>query len=129
MDNVLTFGERNVYVSFELAHPWSTAYWAQVAPRLERLFRAYYAEDPAELARFCARERIDFLVVDRRHFAPEFLRGAPFFAPFDRFIRETAGHGHFAVLNQDLPRIPINANIFLLDMRETSHAATPSPAS
>ena len=129
MDNVLTFGERNVYASFELAHPWNAAYWSQVAPRLERLFRAYYAEDKAELVRFCAEEGVDFLVADRRHFSRTFLDHAPFFAPFDRFIQEAAAHGNFAVLGQDLPRIPIDANIFMLDMRDGSSGENRAPGS
>lgn len=123
MDNVLTFGERNVYVSFELAHPWSTAYWAQIAPRLERLFRAYYAEDPADLERFCAEERIDCLVVDRRHFSRQFLENAPFFEPFAGLIRKAAAHGRFAALNPDLPGTPVGANMILLDMHGAARRA------
>ena len=34
LDNVLTFGRRNVLASFELAHPWSLGYWRRYAPRL-----------------------------------------------------------------------------------------------
>lgn len=123
MDNVLTFGERDVYASFELAHPWSRAYWARLAPRLDRVLRAYYAADPAELTRFCAQEGVDYLVVDRRHFTPEFLAGKPFFAPFDAVIREAAAPGRFAALSGALPATSIDANMLLLDMGEAARRA------
>lgn len=73
MDNALTFGQRRVYISYELTHPWSKGLWEKQAPRLRKLFDAYYASDPALVRAFCEQERIDFLLVDERHFSREFL--------------------------------------------------------
>lgn len=99
MDNLLTFGRRNVYASYELAHPWSSAYWSVVGPRLDRLLRAYYAEDADEIRRFCAEAEVDFLVIDRRHFEPEFMRtGGGLFEPYAAYVRGRAG-GAFAALS------------------------------
>ena len=135
MDNVLAFGQRRALVSFELAHPWLRGYWARIAPRLRELFDAYYADDPAAVRAFCARHGVDFLIVDERDFpleaggnpeatassrAPDFLRGRPFFAPFDKQIQSLlAGRTHFAILSPtDFPYSRLDANRRLLDMRK-----------
>lgn len=103
MDNVLTFGRRNVYLSFELLHPWSKGYWEEVAPRLENLLGAYYAKDPNIVRLFAQRRRISYFVVDERHFSRDFLENRPMFAPYDKFIRNLAEKpGKFALLNRDI---------------------------
>jgi hypothetical protein len=81
MDNALTFGQRKVYISYELTHPWSKGLWSKQAPRLRKLFDAYYASDPARVREFCAQERIDYLLVDERHFTREFLENQRPMAP------------------------------------------------
>lgn len=120
MDNVLTFGRRNVFASFELAHPWSKGLWQKLRPRLVDLFDAYYAEDSGTVMRFCRKYRIDFLVVDNRHFTTEFLKNHPFFDPFDRMIREAVQNRRYFVLVSEnfFPEIRITQNLRLLDFRE-----------
>ncbi len=135
MDNVLAFGQRRVLVSFELAHPWLRGYWRQIEPRLRDWFAAYYAADPAEIRAFCERYGVDWMVVDERDFpveaggkpetaanprAPDFLRGRPFFAPFDAQIQAlVAGRSHFAILSPtDFPYVRLDPNRRLLDMRQ-----------
>ncbi len=123
MDNLLTFGHRNVQASFELAHPWMTGYWRRYEPRLDDLFTAYYAADPEAVTAFCRRYGVDFLVVDEAHFTPGFLAGRPFFAPFDGRIREIAaatladGRG-FAILDEKrFPYVRVGGTLRLLDVR------------
>jgi len=134
MDNVLAFGQRRVLVSFELAHPWLWGYWSQIEPRLSDFFAAYYTETPEVIHAFCVRHEVDWLVVDERDFpveagghalsterprAPDFLRGRPFFAPFDEQIQLlVSGRNHFAILSSnDFPYTRIDADRRLLDMR------------
>ncbi|GAB7080039.1 hypothetical protein JCM14635_17120 [Megalodesulfovibrio paquesii] len=73
MDNVLLFGKRKVLVSFELAHPWCVGLWKRLAPRLDDFFAAYYAQDAAVVRAFASAYGVDWIVVDRRHFASEFF--------------------------------------------------------
>jgi hypothetical protein len=128
MDNVLTFGQRNVYASFELAHPWSTGYWKVIGPRLSRMLHAYYTSDPDEIRRFCAQERIDILVVDRRHFTPEFMGGRPLFEPYGTEIRQRLQDpAPFALLASTFPRIEIDDNISLVDMRGVTRPESAVP--
>lgn len=100
MDNVLTFGRRNVQASFELAHPWSKGYWELYEPRLKDVFEAYYASDPREVRAFCEKYGVTHILVDAARFTPEFMKKSPFFAPFDARIRELAANaGRFALLD------------------------------
>lgn len=127
MDNVLTFGRRNVYVSFELAHPWNMGYWKRIGPRLDTMLRIYYATTPEEIRRLCAEARIDFLVVDRRHFHPRFMAEPPLFEPYADRIRLASGAGAtFAALSADFPRTVVDANISIIDLRQ--RAARPIAA-
>jgi hypothetical protein len=143
MDNVPTFARRRALVTYKLAHPWSKGFWKVIEPRLEDLFTAYYAADPREVIAFCRKYRVSFLVVDDRHFSPEFLAGGrffvpmdrkvpkyfgktlaervegPFFAPFDRQIAElTRGRRQFALLSsQVFSPLILDEHLRLLDMR------------
>ena len=143
MDNIPTFAQRRAFATYELAHPWSRGFWAQLQPRLTDLFKAYYAADPQEVADFCRKYGIAFLIVDDRHFTPAFLKGgyflfpgdkphlpglarglaeriyAPFFAPFDEQIRHlTAGREKFALLSDPGFRSQaLDQHVRLIDMR------------
>lgn len=143
MDNVPTFARRQALITYKLAHVWSKGYWQMVEPRLEDLFKAYYAADPQEVIAFCRKYQVSFLVVDDRHFTPEFLAGgrflvpmdrkapqylghslaekvvAPFFAPFDRQIaRLTHGRRQFALLSSPVfAATRLDEHLRLLDMR------------
>lgn len=121
MDNLLTFGQRNVYVSFELAHPWSVGYWRTIGPRLERFTRAYWSAEPEDIRRFCAQEGIDFLVADRRHFEPGFLSGKPLFEPYGELIRQRLKDPRpFALLSGVFSGVAVDADILVFDMRPGS---------
>jgi hypothetical protein len=143
MDTVPTFARRRAFATYELAHPWSRGYWAKLKPRLHDFFIAYYASDPQVVVDFCRKYSIAFLIVDDRHFSPTFLMGGdflfpydkphipgtshglaemnwfPFFAPFDKQIKDvTKGQHHFTLLSDPIFRpIPIDQHIRLLDMR------------
>lgn len=123
MDNVMTFARRNALASFELAHPWSRGFWAQLSPRLDGFFAAYYASDADTVARFAREFGVDFLVVDEAHFTKEYLAAKPFFEPFGAAIKAlTRGRdlrtGGFAVLDASrFPRIPLRPGAFLIDLR------------
>lgn len=126
-DNIPAFARRRAFVTLELAHPWSTGYWQKIRPRLEEFFAAYYAADPQAIRAFCRKHRISHLVVDPRHFTPEFLAGKPFFAPFDAYIRGLAQPGRpFAALSRNaFPAQEISESLRLLDMGPTPPQLSP----
>lgn len=125
MDNLLTFGRRNVYASFELAHPWSAGYWRQLAPRIEKLVRAYYSADPEEVRRFCRAEGVDFLVADARHFDRAFMAGGAVFEPFGTLVRERAKDpSPFALASGALRGVAAGPFVTVYDMRPSAEQRT-----
>jgi hypothetical protein len=110
---------------------------------LADFFAAYYAADPRVVIAFCRKYRVSYLVVDDRHFTPEFLAGGGFFVPMDRkvtrhpgrtlaekvdcpsfapFNRQiaqlTQGRRHFALLSSPLfAATKLDEHLRLLDMR------------
>lgn len=127
-DNILTFGKRNVPASFELAHPWAKGYWRLVEPRISAFFTAYYASNAQPVLDFCRRYRVDFIAVDDRHFAREFIAGRPFMAPFDRQIREIAeGTTRFYLASSNtFDSIAVNSHQRLIDVRSLEAAVISS---
>jgi hypothetical protein len=119
LDNVLTFGRRNVLASFELAHPWCLGYWRRLAPRLADQVEAYYAKDPATVIDMARRYGITHFVVRESDFTPRALAGHPLFAPYDARIRELAARpGDFALLDgKNFPYTRPEPGVRLVDMR------------
>lgn len=128
MDNVLTFGHRNVYITAELAHPWSQGYWSQASARLEGILKAYYASDPEEVRRYCARVGIDFLVVDKRHFTREYMTAKHLFEPYSTAMRKRADDpAPYALLLDSLPGSFVDDNVRIINLRKLQ-AGSPAAA-
>lgn len=118
MDNVLTFAQRPVLASYELAHCWHQGYWRRFEPRLRDTLTAYYAADPEAMRQLARRWGVCFVVIDRRRFSAAFLQAQPLFAPYDDLIRRTAASGVFAALQQGhWPVQVIDQNVSILDLR------------
>ncbi|NDY56019.1 hypothetical protein G3N56_04575 [Desulfovibrio sulfodismutans] len=128
MDNVLTFGRRNVQASFELAHPWMTGYWRQYEPRLDDLFTAYYASDAQTVRDFANKYGVDYLIANEADFSREFLAGQPFFAPFDQTIRDLAAsatsrrRGFILLDREAFPGIQVSEGVRLIPLRSAPAA-------
>lgn len=119
LDNVLTFGRRNVVASFELAHPWSVGYWARLYPRLAHQAEAYYAKDPDTVLEFARAYGVTHMVVREADFTDKALAKGPLFAPLDGRIRELAGQpGNFALLDKGkFPYTSPEPGMRLVDLR------------
>jgi hypothetical protein len=102
MDNVLTFGRRKAFVTYELSHTWYIGYWEVIKKRTFDFFRAYYSEDPAEVREFCRENGIDYLILRDKDFSRNLLKKTQIhFEPFDTYIRDLLNsRSHFAVLDR-----------------------------
>jgi hypothetical protein len=102
MDNVLTFGRRKAFVTYELSHTWYTGYWEVIKKRSFDFYRAYYAEDPGVVREFCRENGIDYLIVRDKDFSPGLLKKTQIhFEPFDAYIKDLVNsRSHFAVLDR-----------------------------
>ncbi|KHK01392.1 hypothetical protein [Desulfovibrio sp. TomC] len=119
MDNVLTFGRRNVVASFELAHPWSVGAWKVMLPRLAHQAEAYYAKDASVVREFARAYGVSYMVVREADLTPAAMTRGPLFAPFDAHIRELAGQpGNFALLDgANFPYTSPEPGVRLVDVR------------
>lgn len=119
LDNVLTFGRRNVVATFELAHPWSVGLWKVLLPRLAHQAEAYYAKDAAVVREFAKAYGVGWMVVREADFETAAMTRGPLFAPFDRRIRELAGlPGNFALLDaENFPYTSPEPGVRLVDVR------------
>ncbi len=102
MDNVLTFGKRKVFVSYELSHTWIQPYWSKIKKRTEDFFAAYYSTNPDDVRKFAKANGIDFLVVREFDFSPDAFKAPVYFQPFDDQIKSIARpDAKFAVLDKE----------------------------
>ena len=129
MDNVMTFGKRKAFVTFELSHTWFREYWKTIKKRTFDFFDAYYASNPQEVLRFAIENNVDYLVVrekdfERRNMSKLFDGFEPFssekrstatsqgseeessmiyFEPFQTYISERfKDKDYFAVLDENV---------------------------
>lgn len=119
LDNVLTFGRRNVLASFELAHPWNQGYWRRFEPRLADQVEAYYAKSPAAVRELVRRYGVTHIVVRDADFAPAATGGHPLFAPYDGRIAVLARKPGDYVLRdrQRFPGVVVAPGLRLVDVR------------
>ncbi len=102
MDNILTFSQRKVLVSYELSHPWYGKYWSIIKPMTYDFFNAYYSENPNEIRGFCRKYAINYFVVRESDFVKKSVLEPPaYFEPFGRHIGRLLGENtSFAVLDE-----------------------------
>jgi len=119
MDNILTFGQRDVLASFELAHPWSLGYWSRFEPRLSDMLAAYYAHDPRTVRDFAEKYGVDAFVVSEARYDGEYIEKGACFAPYGDMIRELAQKGGtFALLDEgNFPYKVLAPGVRLVDVR------------
>ena len=92
------FARRKVFIQYKLSHPFFDRYWETVKKRTYDFFDAYYAWDRRRVAEFCAKNGVDYLVVDRFSFRPDALARRAYFEPFGSYVRTlTAGRSRFAL--------------------------------
>ncbi|MEA4858346.1 MAG: hypothetical protein AAGU21_19010 [Solidesulfovibrio sp.] len=119
LDTVLTFGRRNVFASFELAHPWSVGYWERYFPRLAHQIDAYYAKDPLAVLEFARAYGVSHMVVREADLTAAAIAKGPLFAPFTARIKALADRpGDFALLDAAVfPYTSPEPGLRLVDLR------------
>lgn len=95
MDNVVTFGKRKAFVTFELSHTWFREYWKIIKQRTFDFFDAYYSPDPKEVLSFAKENNIDYLIIREKDFEKKNIsKSFKGFEPFGSDKRSIAtAHG------------------------------------
>jgi hypothetical protein len=87
MDNIPLFARRQVLANQELSLPYFTGYYAEVRQRLLDSLTAYYAADAQQVQQFVQRYGVDYILLNTRHFTPEFLQGRIYYEPFNSLVQ------------------------------------------
>lgn len=72
-DNIPTFSQRSVLLSREVAIPYHLGYYRQIAERAIATIEAQYSSNPERVRQFIDTYDIDFWLLDRRAFTPDYL--------------------------------------------------------
>ncbi len=98
-DGIPVLAQRKVLINQELSIPLLDPYWNEVTSRTEDFFDAYYADSWAQLKHFFSKYKIDYLIVDTRHFEQEYLdRGWFHIEPFNSQIKKKIERQTFFIL-------------------------------
>jgi hypothetical protein len=72
-DNIPSFAQRSVLVSREYALPYEVGYYKQIRQRTIDLINAQYSPDPEQVRSFIQKYEVDFWLLDRDAFTPEYI--------------------------------------------------------
>lgn len=72
-NNIPTFSQRSVLVSPETAAPYHLGYYRRIKQRLFDLMEAQYTQDSKKLTDLINKYEIDFLLIDKGAFTPEYI--------------------------------------------------------
>ncbi len=119
MDNVLTFGQRDVLFSFELAHPWNLGYWRAIEPRLKDTIHVLFAERIDAVRQFAKKYNVHFMIVDPDWFHDDTAVRDGLFAPYaDEAISiKHQSTSFFFEKQSQLPRVDLPDGRNIVDLR------------
>jgi hypothetical protein len=87
-NNLPTFAQRSVLVSWELSFPYQVGYDAIMRPRVMDLIRAQYSQDLDKVRNFINEYGVDFLLVDAAAFTSDYLRENSWFKQWKTLAQE-----------------------------------------
>jgi hypothetical protein len=87
-NNLPTFAQRSVFVSWEHSFPYQVGYDEIIRPRVMDLIRAQYSRDLDEVRNFINEYGIDFLLVDSVAFTSDYLSNNSWFKQWKTLAQE-----------------------------------------
>jgi hypothetical protein len=87
-DNLPTFSKRAILVGWEYAVPYHVSYDRQIRQRATDLIRAQYTDNLAEVKNFIQKYGVDFFVLDRAAFTPEYISTNPWFRQWQLIAKD-----------------------------------------
>jgi hypothetical protein len=101
LDDVSLFAKRQILFSCEHIRPDE--------PLMREALKMYYTDNPQEIANFCRKHSVNYLVIDQHTYSDEFLeQGEIFFEPFNQeVLSDIAGQKSFT-----LAQVPNDLKIF-----------------
>lgn len=90
IDNVPTFAKRSIFIGWEYAVPYHLGYNRQITQRSTDLISAQYSDNLTEVQNFLRLSGVDFLVLDRLAFTPEYMTTNPWFIQWTAIAKDMA---------------------------------------
>ncbi len=87
-DNLPTFAQRSVLVAWEYALPYQVGYYRQIRQRATDLIRAQYSPDIQLVRDFINTYGVDFFLLDRDAFTPQYLSRKEWFRQWKSLTQE-----------------------------------------
>jgi len=114
-DPIPTFAKRKVLFSRRLLLPFYLGYYDKVKKRAFDFFDAYYSDSIQPVREFCHKYSVDYIVLNKRHFCPEFFKSYTEDEPFNSYIQEiTKSKKNFFLPNIDKSRIVFEKDDFVI---------------
>ncbi|NET03255.1 MAG: hypothetical protein F6K16_00670 [Symploca sp. SIO2B6] len=88
VDNLPVFSQRSILVGWEYAIPYHLGYYNQIKQRATDLIKAQYTQELTELKSFIQMYGVDFILLDRAAFSPEYLQQNPWFKQWRTIANE-----------------------------------------
>ena len=123
LDNIIYNTGRDIYVSYESAHPFYITYWNEIERRFDAFHKAYFAHDREDLINFFLNEKIDYFIVNINHFSVnEKENKYALFEPFDsknkKYYENTDVDKFYLSTIRGPGIIKINENFIIIDTKE-----------
>ena len=109
-DFIPTFSGRSVLVSEEYSVPYHTGYYSQLRQRTIDLINAQYSSSLAKIKQFIQKYGVDFWLIDKKAFAPEYIAPNPWLMQFQPAAREAIKAAQQEPLA--LPKVVEPCNVF-----------------
>lgn len=99
-DFIPTFAQRSVLTSEEYAIPYHTGYYNQIRQRTKDLIHVQYTQNQENIKTFIEQYKIDFWLLDKQSFTPEYIANNPWLMQFPPEVT-------IALENLNKSRIPV----------------------
>ena len=135
--NLPMFGQRSTLTAQEYAVPFHLGYYRQIRQRMLELLEAQYSSDLALAKQLIERYHIDYWLVDRAAFKPEYLRSYRWFRLFEPETGRAIAHlsaGKLGAIARIMPqcRLTTAGGVTILDgqciLKQKSISAAPTDA-
>ncbi len=112
-DNLPTFSKRAILVGWEYAVPYHVGYDRQIRQRATDLIRAQYTQNLAEVQNFFQEYGVDFFLLERAAFTPEYITTNPWFRQWQSIAQDILAmleQGNIPALVSTLERCSVFEN-------------------
>lgn len=104
VNNLPTFSQRSILVGSEYAIPYHQGYYRQFRKRSIELIQAQYSQDLAEVQQLIQKYGIDFWLLDRAAFTPEYIAGDSWLSQYQPLVTD-------AIAQMKQGKLPVMSNI------------------